>query len=592
MRKMNNNSVEKSQNFKKSILNLIKYCKSYLPFIICALLLSIAGAVLTILGPNYLGDITNHIATNIFTGIDLNFVLNIGLILILFYSLSTIFNLAQGFIMASVSQKISKKLRKEITDKINKLELKYFDKTTYGNVLSTIINDVDTIGQTTNSSVVTLFSAITLLVGSTIMMFVTNWIMALVAIGASIIGFSVMALIMAKSQKFFIEQQNSLADLNGHVEEIYTGHDIVKVYNGAKQTENQFNVINKNLYKSAWKSQFYSGLMGPLMGFIGNFGYVAVCVSGALLVAKGIIEIGTIVSFMIYIRLFTQPLSQLAQVFTNLQSTAAASERVFKLLEQNELESEENKTDFLPPENVNGNIQFKNVKFGYDENKIVIKNLSFDVKSGQKVAIVGPTGAGRTTIVNILMKFYNICDGDILIDGKSIKNLKRENIHSLFGMVLQDTWLFEGSVKDNLVYNNNASMEKVEEACQACGIDFFIKTLPNGYDTILDDNTSISSGQKQLFTIARAMIQNAPMLILDEATSSVDTRTEIIIQKAMDSLTKNRTSFVIAHRLSTIKNADLILVLKDGDIVEQGNHEELLKLNGAYAELYNSQFID
>ena len=592
MRKMNNNGFEKSQNFKQSILKLIKYCKSYLPFIICALFLSIAGAVLTILGPNYLGDITNHIASHIFIGIDLDFVLNIGLLLILFYSLSAIFNLIQGFIMASVSQKISKKLRKEITDKINKLELKYFDKTTYGNVLSTIINDVDTIGQSTNSSIVTLFSAITLLVGSTIMMFVTNWIMAFVAIGASVIGFAVMALIMAKSQKYFTMQQNSLADLNGHVEEIYTGHDIVKVYNGTKQTENQFNAINKKLYGSAWKSQFYSGLMGPLMGFIGNFGYVAVCVSGALLVANGMIEIGTIVSFMIYIRLFTQPLSQLAQVFTSLQSTAAASERVFKLLEQGELENEDNKTDFLPPESVKGNIQFKNVKFGYDENKIIIKDLSFDVKSGQKVAIVGPTGAGKTTIVNILMKFYNICEGDILIDGKSIKNLKRENIHDLFGMVLQDTWLFEGSVKDNLIYNNNASMEKVQEACQACGIDFFIKTLPNGYDTILDDNTSISSGQKQLFTIARAMIQNAPMLILDEATSSVDTRTEIIIQNAMDSLTKNRTSFVIAHRLSTIKNADLILVLKDGDIVEKGNHEELLKQNGAYAELYNSQFID
>ena len=592
MRKMNNNGFEKSQNFKQSILKLIKYCKSYLPFIICALFLSIAGAVLTILGPNYLGDITNHIASHIFIGIDLDFVLNIGLLLILFYSLSAIFNLIQGFIMASVSQKISKKLRKEITDKINKLELKYFDKTTYGNVLSTIINDVDTIGQSTNSSIVTLFSAITLLVGSTIMMFVTNWIMAFVAIGASVIGFAVMALIMAKSQKYFTMQQNSLADLNGHVEEIYTGHDIVKVYNGTKQTENQFNAINKKLYGSAWKSQFYSGLMGPLMGFIGNFGYVAVCVSGALLVANGMIEIGTIVSFMIYIRLFTQPLSQLAQVFTSLQSTAAASERVFKLLEQGELENEDNKTDFLPPESVKGNIQFKDVKFGYDENKIIIKDLSFDVKSGQKVAIVGPTGAGKTTIVNILMKFYNISDGDILIDGKSIKNLKRENIHDLFGMVLQDTWLFEGSVKDNLIYNNNASMEKVQEACQACGIDFFIKTLPNGYDTILDDNTSISSGQKQLFTIARAMIQNAPMLILDEATSSVDTRTEIIIQNAMDSLTKNRTSFVIAHRLSTIKNADLILVLKDGDIVEKGNHEELLKQNGAYAELYNSHFID
>ena len=588
---MPKHKTEKAKDFKGSLVKLMKYSKKYFPLIFCAIFLAVAGTVLIILGPNYLSDLTNHITNNMMIGIDFEFVLKIGLILVSFYSAGFLLNYLQNYITVVVSNKLSKELRQDISKKMNNIPFKYYDKTTYGEILSTIVNDVDTLGYTISNSVVTIISSSALLIGSLVMMFITNWIMAFIAIAATLIGFVIMAVIMAKSQKYFNAQQNSLAELNGHIEEIYSGHDIVKVSNANDETIKSFGKINKKLYVNAWKSQFFSGLMGPLMGFIGNFGYVAVCISGALLVMNGTIGIGSIVSFMIYIRLFTQPLSQIAQAFTNIQSGAAASERVFSFLEEQELSDESSKTLVLEPSQVKGNIEFKNVKFGYDENKIIIPDFSAKVKAGQKIAIVGPTGAGKTTLVNLLMRFYELNDGQITIDGISSSDLTRENIHNLFGMVLQDTWLFEGTIKENLVFNKeNVSDEEIVKACEACGVDHFIRTLPNGYDMVLDDNTAISAGQKQLMTIARAMIQNAPMLILDEATSSVDTRTEELIQKAMDKLTKNRTSFVIAHRLSTIKNADLILVMKDGNIIEKGKHKQLLAANGFYADLYNSQF--
>lgn len=588
---MPKHKTEKAKDFKGSLVKLMKYSKKYFPLIFCAIFLAVAGTVLIILGPNYLSDLTNHITNNMMIGIDFEFVLKIGLILVSFYSAGFLLNYLQNYITVVVSNKLSKELRQDISKKMNNIPFKYYDKTTYGEILSTIVNDVDTLGYTISNSVVTIISSSALLIGSLVMMFITNWIMAFIAIAATLVGFVIMAVIMAKSQKYFNAQQNSLAELNGHIEEIYSGHDIVKVSNANDETIKSFGKINKKLYVNAWKSQFFSGLMGPLMGFIGNFGYVAVCISGALLVMNGTIGIGSIVSFMIYIRLFTQPLSQIAQAFTNIQSGAAASERVFSFLEEQELSDESSKTLVLEPSQVKGNIEFKNVKFGYDENKIIIPDFSAKVKAGQKIAIVGPTGAGKTTLVNLLMRFYELNDGQITIDGIPSSDLTRENIHDLFGMVLQDTWLFEGTIKENLVFNKeNVPDEEIVKACEACGVDHFIRTLPNGYDMVLDDNTAISAGQKQLMTIARAMIQNAPMLILDEATSSVDTRTEELIQKAMDKLTKNRTSFVIAHRLSTIKNADLILVMKDGNIIENGKHKQLLAANGFYADLYNSQF--
>lgn len=588
---MPKHKTEKAKDFKGSLVKLMKYSKKYFPLIFCAIFLAVVGTVLIILGPNYLSDLTNHITNNMMIGIDFEFVLKIGLILVSFYSAGFLLNYLQNYITVVVSNKLSKELRQDISKKMNNIPFKYYDKTTYGEILSTIVNDVDTLGYTISNSVVTIISSSALLIGSLVMMFITNWIMAFIAIAATLVGFVIMAVIMAKSQKYFNAQQNSLAELNGHIEEIYSGHDIVKVSNANDETIKSFGKINKKLYVNAWKSQFFSGLMGPLMGFIGNFGYVAVCISGALLVMNGTIGIGSIVSFMIYIRLFTQPLSQIAQAFTNIQSGAAASERVFSFLEEQELSDESSKTLVLEPSQVKGNIEFKNVKFGYDENKIIIPDFSAKVKAGQKIAIVGPTGAGKTTLVNLLMRFYELNDGQITIDGIPSSDLTRENIHDLFGMVLQDTWLFEGTIKENLVFNKeNVPDEEIVKACEACGVDHFIRTLPNGYDMVLDDNTAISAGQKQLMTIARAMIQNAPMLILDEATSSVDTRTEELIQKAMDKLTKNRTSFVIAHRLSTIKNADLILVMKDGNIIEKGKHKQLLAANGFYADLYNSQF--
>lgn len=523
--------------------------------------------------------------------INLDSIFRLAIFLVILYIVAYFANFFQGFIMATVNQRVSQNLRSAISTKINKLPLKYFDTTSYGEVLSRVTNDVDTIGQALNNSVSTLVGAVALFIGSLIMMFVTNWIMALSGVVATIIGFALMILIISKSQKYFIEQQAVLGEVNGLVEEAYSGQEIIKAYNAEEETETIFNKENSRLYKSAWKSQFYSGLMQPLMNFIGNFGYVVVCVVGAVLVYYKIIDFAVIIAIMIYIRLFTQPLAQISQGVTNLQSAAAASERVHEFLEQDELKDESNLTKFIDTKSVKGDVEFRHVKFGYVPEKIIIKDFSAKIKAGQKVAIVGPTGAGKTTLVNLLMKFYDVTDGDILIDGISIKELTRENVHDLFGMVLQDTWLFQGSIKDNIRYSKeNVTDEQIINACKECGIDHFVKTMPEGYDTILDDNTNISAGQKQLLTIARAMVENAPMLILDEATSSVDTRTEILIQQAMDKLTENRTSFVIAHRLSTIKNSDMILVMKDGDIVEMGNHEELLKKNGFYAELYNSQF--
>lgn len=513
------------------------------------------------------------------------------LILAIIYIISGLFSYIQGVIMAFISNGYAKRLRTNISTKINRLPLRYFDSHETGDILSRVTNDVDTIGMNMSNSISTLVSSTTLFLGSIVMMFVTNWIMAITAILASVVGFMISFVLLGKSQKYFVQRQQQLGKLNGHIEEIYSGHMVVKTYNGEAEALKEFDSINEELYTSNRMSQFLSGIMQPIMGFVGNFGYVAVCVVGAILVQNGKTSFGTIVAFMIYIRLFTNPLSQIAQAMTSLQSTAAAAERVFEFQDEEELTNEENIKNKLLVKNAKGNIEFKNVKFAYNEGRPIINDFSAKVKSGQKIAIVGPTGAGKTTMVNLLMKFYEINDGDILIDGNSIKNLTRENIHDLFVMVLQDTWLFDGSIRDNIKFNKkDVSDEEIWKACKTVGIDHFVKTLPGGLDSTVSENEAISSGQKQLITIARGMIEDGPFLILDEATSNVDTRTEELVQKAMDKLTSGRTSFIIAHRLSTIKNADLILVMKDGNIIEQGGHDELMKKGGFYSELYNSQF--
>lgn len=590
--------TEKPANLKATMKKLIVYCKSYVPVIVIALLAATIGTVLQIIGPDKLKDMTNEITkglpaiingTPVLGSIDMSAVTNLAWILVFFYAGSTLLSFAQTYILATVTQKISRNMRTDISHKINRLPLKYFDKTSYGDVLSRVTNDVDAIGQTLNQSIGSLVTAATMFIGSIVMMFYTNWIMALTAVGSSVLGFVLMAMIMKKSQKHFIAQQRDLGNINGHIEEIFSNHNVVKAYNGGKEAKRTFEEINGKLYSSAWKSQFLSGLMMPLMQFIGNFGYMAVCVVGAALAMNGTISFGVIVAFMLYIRLFTQPLSQIAQAANNLQRTAAAGERVFEFLDEPEMADESQKLKTL--QNIKGNVEFKNVKFGYVPEKPAIHDLSVKISQGQKVAIVGPTGAGKTTIMNLLMRFYEVDGGEILMDGTPISQVPRENVHEQFCMVLQDSWLFEGTIKDNIIYSKpNVSDQAVIDACKTVGLHHFINTLPEGYDTILNDKASLSEGQKQLVTIARAMIQNAPMLILDEATSSVDTRTERIVQMAMDKLTEGRTSFVIAHRLSTIKNADLILVMKEGDIIEIGNHEELLLKGGFYAELYNSQF--
>lgn len=585
------NNDNQVKDFKKAIATLLKNCKPYKTSIIIVMILSALASALGVYGPGRLKEITDTITEGIMTGIDLSKVTKIAITLTIVYTLSWLFNCLAGFIMATVTNKFSQKLRKNLSHKINKLPLKYFDKNSYGDVLSRITNDVDTIGQSLNNSISDFVGAITLFIGSIIMMFATNWIMAITGIVASLIGFALMIVILSKSQKYFLLQQQQLGELNGHIEEVYSGHDVVTVYNANKETTQKFDEINNKLYDSARKSRFLSGLMMPLMSFIGSFGYVAVCVVGAALVINGNITFGVIVAFMIYIRLFTNPLSTIAQAMTYIQSTAAASERVFDFLDEEEMPSEKNITQKLLPGEVKGNIIFDHVKFGYDEDKIIIKDFSANIKAGSKVAIVGPTGAGKTTMVNLLMKFYNINSGDIKIDNISIKDLTRENIHDLFVMVLQDTWLFKGTIKDNIRFNrDNITDEEIKTACKTVGMDHYIRSLSKGYDTMLEEVDNLSAGQKQLLTIARCMTSSAPLLILDEATSSVDTRTEELVQKAMDKLTEGKTSFIIAHRLSTIKNADLILVMNEGNIIEQGNHEELLKQNGFYAKLYNSQF--
>lgn len=538
-----------------------------------------------------LDKLPNSISSLIKPSINMNAVKKIVIFLLTIYLVSALFNFLEGFIMSSVANDFARNLRTKISIKINKLALKYFDSHSNGDILSRVTNDVDTVAQTMSQSLGSFVSAIALFIGCVIMMFKTNWILAITAILSSLIGFIFMSFILGKSQKYFLARQVELGKLNGHIEEIYSSHNVVKTYNGNYDAEKKFDKLNENVFECNRMSQFLSGLMPSMMNFIGNFGYVAVCVVGALLTINGNISFGVIVAFMLYVRLFTSPLSQIAQGMTSLQSTCAAAERVFEFVEEDEMEDEKHLKKKLNAKKVKGNIEFKHVKFGYDKDKVIINDFNCKVKPGQKIAIVGPTGAGKTTMVNLLMKFYNINDGDILIDDVSVKELKRENIHDLFIMVLQDTWLFNGSIRDNIKYNKkNVSDETIEKALDTVGVLHFVKSLPGGLDYEITDSNSISAGQKQLLTIARGMVKDAPFLILDEATSSVDTRTEELVQKAMDKLTKGRTSFIIAHRLSTIKNADLILVMKDGNIIEQGNHKKLMEKNGFYADLYNSQF--
>ena len=586
-----NRVAEKPKDFKTAIRNLVHYLNKLFPLIVVALILSSFSSVLTIIGPNKLSDLTDEITKGLITGMNFDAITSITIFLVVIYLVSTLLDFFQGFIMATAANKFAKSLRTQISEKINKLPLKYFDTHSYGDILSRVTNDVDTIAMSLSQSLGSLVGAATLFIGSVVMMFYTNWILAITGILSSLAGFVAMFIIMHKSQKYFTARQVELGKLNGHIEEIYSNHNVVKAYNGFKEASDTFNKLNQSVYECNKKSRFLSGLNQPIMSFIGNFSYVAVCVVGALLTMNGQISFGVIVAFMVYVRLFTGPLSQIAQGMTNLQSTAAASERVVEFLEEPEMDDQKEITKYLDTSKVEGNIIFDHIKFSYDGEKNVIKDFSCDVKKGEKVAIVGPTGAGKTTMVNLLMKFYNIKDGDIRIDGISTKELSRENIHDLFIMVLQDTWLFNGTIRDNIKYNkDDVTDEQIMEACKTVGIEKFIKSLPGGLNYKLTDTDSISAGQKQLLTIARGMIKNAPFLILDEATSSVDTRTEELVQKAMDKLTEGRTSFIIAHRLSTIKNADMILVMNEGNIIEQGNHEELMAKNGFYADLYNSQF--
>ena len=595
-------AAEKPQDFGGVMKKLMHFCRHYIPAIIVALVLGAIGTVCQIVGPDKLKDMTNEISKGlpalvngkpVLGAIDMDAVTHIAWLLVALYVGYAVLCYVQSWMMANVTQRTAQELREAISVKINKLPLKYFDKVSYGDVLSRITNDVDAIGQTLGQSVGSLITSVTLFVGALIMMFYNNVIMTVCAIVSSLVGLLIMGVIMKVSQKYFSRQQIALGDVNGHVEEMYAGHTVVKAYCGEANSIRAFEKYNGDLYDSGWKSQFLSGLMMPLMNFVGNFGYVVVCVVGAVLAMDGKIEFGVIVAFMMYIRLFTQPLSQFAQAFQNLQRCAAASERVFGFLEEPEMADESDKQALLDVNGkpVRGDVEFSHVKFGYDPSKTIINDFSASVKSGQKVAIVGPTGAGKTTMVNLLMRFYEISGGSIAIDGVDTKSVPRWNVHDQFSMVLQDTWVFRGTVRENIAYSKPGVTDKqIEDACKAVGLHHYIMSLPNGYDTVLDDKATLSQGQKQLLTIARAMVEDAPILILDEATSSVDTRTEELIQKAMDALTVDRTSFVIAHRLSTIRDADMILVMNHGDIVESGTHEELLAKGGFYADIYNSQF--
>ncbi len=592
MNRMGRGVPEKS---KRGIISMQKelfaYSKKLKVPTIAAFILAVFGAVLTIIGPNQLSRITNLISDSLGGNIDIAAIAHIGIILLLIYVFSSLFTYFEHYIMATITLELSRDMRRDLSEKINKVPMKYFSTASYGDILSRVTNDVSTLQQAMANSLPSMISAVVQFIGCIIMMFVTEWRMALAAIVVTLIGFVAMALIMSKSQKYFMARQTNLGRLNGYVEEMYSGHDVVRLSRAGNRIKENFGGMNEAVYEANWKSQFLSGIMQPLMTVIGNLGYVAVCVLGAALAIDGQISFGVIVAFIMYVRLFTSPLSTIAQGMTQMQTAAAAGERVFDFLKEEEMQEEKDKLDM--PENVRGEVEFDHVRFSYPSNpdKIIIKDFSAHVEPGQKVAIVGPTGAGKTTMVNLLMRFFDVNSGEIRIDGVPTWKMKRESVHDMFSMVLQDTWLFEGTVRENLVYNKtDISDEELERACRACGIYHFIETLPKGFDTVLSENMAISAGQKQLFTIARAMLQNNPMLILDEATSSVDTRTELIAQRAMDKLTEHRTSFVIAHRLSTIKNADLILVMRDGDIIEQGNHEELLAMGGFYAELYNSQF--
>lgn len=578
---------------KQGLKALLSYCKNYKIYIIFAGIFAGISAIFTVIGPSLISKITETIEKGISQfGININIarVTKIGLLLVGMYLVGMILGYLQSYLMNNVSCKLGKSMRTEITQKINKIPLKYFDSHNFGDTLSRVTNDVDTISQSLNMSIGTLVSATITLLGCVIMMFITEWRMALTAIISSMLGMVIMAVIIKKSQKHFVLRQESLAKVNAHIEEYFAGQNIVRAYNSEDKALEKFNYNNDILKQHTFKAEFLSGLMMPIMSFIGNLGYVCVCIVGAVLAFNGTINFSVVIAFMIYVRLFTSPLGQLGQGMANIQSAVAASERVSQFLQEEELSDETNKTRILTE--IKGDVEFKNIVFGYSKDKQIIHDFSTSIKAGQKVAIVGPTGAGKTTIVNLLMRFYELDGGSITIDGVNTADITRENVHKAFGMVLQDTWLFDGTIRENLTYGKKTSDEDLLRICEDCGLKHFIETLPNGLDTVLDDSLVVSAGQKQLLTIARAMVENAPMLILDEATSSVDTRTEIKIQNAMDKLTKGRTSFVIAHRLSTIKNADKIIYMKDGDIKETGTHDELIKQNGLYAELYNSQFAN
>ena len=578
-------------DLKGALRSLTVYLQKSLGVILLALVLAALSAVLTIIGPDQVGKIATLMSEGLVGGIDLAAVARVGVLLAVIYGLSALFGFIQHYIMASVTLKMSYRMRAELSEKINRVPQKYFNFHAQGDILSRITNDVSTLQQGLTNSLPTIISAATQFAGCLIMMFVTEWRLALAALGITLVGLLLVVLIMSRSQKYFTARQESLGKLNGYVEEMYSGHEVVRISRAAEPVGKTFDTLNDAVYDANWRSQFLSGVMQPLMNVIGNLSYVAVCVLGSILAIQGIIDIGVIVSFILYVRLFTSPLTQIAQGMTNLQTASASAHRIFDFLGSEELPDESEKPELPRP--VRGEVDFEHVRFSYPDSpdKIIIKDFSAHVAPGQKVAIVGPTGAGKTTMVNLLMRFYEIADGCIKIDGVPSQDIRREDVHKLFGMVLQDTWLFEGTVRENLVYNlSDVTDEQLNRVCRACGLDKFVRSLPDGFDTVLSESTSISAGQKQLLTIARAMLQNAPMLILDEATSSVDTRTELLIQRAMDKLTENRTSFVIAHRLSTIKNADLILVMKDGDIIESGTHETLMQRNGFYAALYNSQF--
>ena len=570
---------------------LSPYLKGFHLFFGIAILFSVVSSIITVIGPDKLKEITDTITKGMGGTIDIDKITSIALTLAILYGVGALVSYSGSFIISTMIQRFAERLRNAIAEKINRVPLQYFDSHEQGDTLSRVTNDVDLMTQSFNQSLVQMVSSIVLLMGSIFMMFKTDWHLALTAILSVFGGFALSSIIMVKSQPLFKQQQDNLAKVSGYVEEIYSGHNVVISYNGRHQAKDHFDAINQDLYHSMWKSQFFSGIMMPLMQFVGNFGYVMVCIVGAVLTINGDITIGTIVAFMTYVRIFTQPIGQMAQGITQLQSASAAMGRVFEFLDEEEMEDESQKTRQL--ETPKGHVTFEHVRFGYSPDKTIIHDFTAEAKPGQKVAIVGPTGAGKTTMVNLLMRFYDIQAGKITIDGVDTKAMSREEVHDAFSMVLQDTWLFEGTIRENMVFNQtDISDEAVEAATRAVGVHHFIRTLPNGYDTVLDDSVTLSVGQKQLLTIARALLKDAPLLILDEATSSVDTRTEELIQKAMDKLMEGRTSFVIAHRLSTIRNADLILVMKDGNIIEQGNHQELMSQNGFYADLYNSQFTE